>query len=54
MIPGDTYQVLTELDFSYLISDVNNAMKEGWVPVGGLFWDPKNDLYCQAMTREAP
>lgn len=56
MIPGSTYEILQEADLSYLIADVNNAMKEGWVPLGAPFAAKalrnEDDLFwCQAMVR---
>lgn len=33
---------------------VNLAIRGGWKPQGGGFYDPDHNLYCQALIREIP
>ncbi len=48
----DLYDIVSRVDMSSLAHDVNAMLNDGWMTTGGVFWDPKNDLYCQAIFKD--
>lgn len=51
------YQIATEYGPKELARKVNELLALGWVPVGGVAVEPRNDgmesLYSQALTKPA-
>jgi hypothetical protein len=46
------YKVIKEDHLSWLSNSVNEHLKKGWKPQGGIFYDSKNNAYLQAMIKE--
>ncbi len=45
-----TYKILVSTDDEYLANNVNDHIKQGWTPTGGLAMNGK--YIAQAMTKE--
>lgn len=45
------YKIVRDKYLSFLSKSVNEYLKKGWKAQGGIFYDPRNDEYLQAMVR---
>jgi len=46
------YQIICDGYLSLLEHRVNEAIKDGWVPQGGISFDSKTESYLQAMVKQ--
>ncbi len=53
-IGNQRYQIVAEQTLEQMNHQVNKATFESWEPIGSPFRDERKNLWCQAMTRDAP
>lgn len=46
------YKIIWDIHFEGLESLVNDEIRQGWKPLGGLCYIPKSLIYLQALIKE--